>query len=390
MKYIFSLFLLVSVSLLHAEDGIEFFHGTWQEALEKAEAEDKPIFVDAYAVWCGPCKRMAKNVFTQKSVGDYYNKNFVNLKLDMEKGEGLTFRKKYPVSAFPTLFYIDYDGKVIQQVKGAQTVEKFIALGQSALSKIDRSSQYADKYEAGDRSPELIYDYIKALNQSGKSSAKIANDYFRGQKDITSEMNLKILTEAIVTADSRLFEMLTDNLKAAEAVVGKEKVQERIALACTNTAERAAEFESEDLLDEAKSKMKKYASSDEATAFAAQADMTFARKTNDFKGYVKACETYAKKVLKDNPEGLNKLATEMERTFGRNEDCMECAEKIAEAAAKEGNAYNYYYTYAKILYQNGKQEEALAAAQKSLALAKEVGGGAERQVNGLLHRIQQG
>jgi hypothetical protein len=80
----------------------------------------------------------------------------------------------------------------------------------------------------------------------------------------------------------------------------------------------------------------------------------------------------------------------MEKTFGRNEDCMECAEKFAKNAAETGKAYNFYYTYAKLLYKNGKQAEALQAAQTSLALAKEVGGGAERMVSGLLQKIQQG
>ncbi len=389
MKYIlFALFLSTSI-LVQAENGIDFFHGSWAEALEKAEKEDKIIFVDAYAVWCGPCKRMAKNVFTQKSVGDFYNKHFVNLKLDMEKGEGLSFRKKYPVQAFPTLFYIDYDGKVIQQVKGAQSVDNFLSLGKSVLSKVDRSAQYATQYEEGNREPKLIYDYIKALNQAGKSSTKIANEYVRSQKDLTSEMNLKILLESAVTADSRLFDLMVDNKSAIEKLLGKEVVSERISMACAKTAERAAEFESKDLLDDAKSKMKKYNSS-EATAFAAQADMNFARKTNDYKGYVKACETYAKKVLKGDAEALNKLAMDMEKTFGRNEDCMECAEKFAKNAAETGKAYNFYYTYAKLLYQNGKQAEALQAAQTSLSLAKEVGGGAERMVSGLLQKIQQG
>ena len=52
--------------------GIEFFHGTWAEALEKAKTEEKIIFVDAFASWCGPCKRMASQTFPDPEAGNYF------------------------------------------------------------------------------------------------------------------------------------------------------------------------------------------------------------------------------------------------------------------------------------------------------------------------------
>ena len=125
MDKIFSLLLLTFCSTTIFAQGIEFLHGTWDEAIEMAQKEDKIIFVDAYATWCGPCKRMSENVFTQAEVGSFYNSNFINLKLDMEKGEGLKFGKKYPVSAYPTLYYIAPDGRVVQNIRGAQDVERF-------------------------------------------------------------------------------------------------------------------------------------------------------------------------------------------------------------------------------------------------------------------------
>ena len=111
-QFIFSLIILFAATSLQAA-GIDFFQGTWEEALEKAKKEDKLIFVDAYTTWCGPCKRMSKQVFTQNEVGEFYNKNFISMKIDMEKTPGRKFQRKYPVSAFPTLYYIDGDLSLI-------------------------------------------------------------------------------------------------------------------------------------------------------------------------------------------------------------------------------------------------------------------------------------
>ncbi|HHG84150.1 MAG TPA: DUF255 domain-containing protein, partial [Bacteroidetes bacterium] len=57
--------------------GIKFFHGTFAQAKAKAKKENKLIFMDAYTSWCGPCKWMAANTFTDASVGAYFNQHFV-------------------------------------------------------------------------------------------------------------------------------------------------------------------------------------------------------------------------------------------------------------------------------------------------------------------------
>ena len=90
-----------------AATGIEFDHLTFEEAKAKALEENKLIFIDAYTSWCGPCKRMAANVFTNEAVGAYFNENFINLKIDMEKGEGPAIGRKYRVAGYPTLLFVD-------------------------------------------------------------------------------------------------------------------------------------------------------------------------------------------------------------------------------------------------------------------------------------------
>lgn len=136
------LLLMLTVGLVQAaapghteprkpEPGIQFTNASWAQILKKAKAEKKVIFLDAYASWCGPCKVLQKNVFTRKEVGDYFNKQFINVKMDMEKGEGPALAQRYPLEAYPTLLFIDGDGRVLKKVVGVQSPENLIAIGKS-------------------------------------------------------------------------------------------------------------------------------------------------------------------------------------------------------------------------------------------------------------------
>ncbi len=371
---------------LHGQ-GIDFLHGSWEEALELAKQQEKIIFVDAYAVWCGPCKRMAKTVFTDPEVGAFYNEHFINMKLDMEQGEGLKFREKYPVSAFPTLFYIDYTGEVVLQVKGFQKSDAFIEWGKKALSRVDRSKQYAEEYEKGNRDPKLIYKYVKALNQAGKPSLKIANDYLRSQTDLTTPFNLRFIYEAAVEADSRIFELLIEHREEIAFLVGGNEVQERIRQACSRTVEKAIAYRSEALLEEAKAKMKKYDSA-KAKAFGLKADMDFYKALGEHKRYLKAAKKYARHVIWQKAPDLDALAKTIAVYLPHDTRAMKLALKISGRSAEIGQAYMYHYTYANLLLQSGQKEKALEAAEQALKMAGEVSPHAEAMVKALISKIR--
>ena len=125
--------LTLSTATIFAQ-GIEFETGTWEEVLAKAQKENKPIFVDAYASWCGPCKYMSYNIFPDEKVGDFYNKNFINYKYDMEKGEGPKFASKYKIMGYPTFLFIDKDGAVQYRTMGGKQADAFIKVGEDALA----------------------------------------------------------------------------------------------------------------------------------------------------------------------------------------------------------------------------------------------------------------
>ena len=106
--------------------GVDFKELTMQEALTLAEKEKKMVFVDFYTTWCGPCKMMSSKVFTREQVGAYFNREFVNLKVDAEKGEGVELAKKYQVKAYPTFVVLKADGTEVYRTSGARPAEEFV------------------------------------------------------------------------------------------------------------------------------------------------------------------------------------------------------------------------------------------------------------------------
>jgi thioredoxin 1 len=120
-------------SVTYSDTGIQFTSISFEEAMKLAKKEKKNIFLDAYASWCGPCKMLKKNIFTQKEVGDFYNSNFINMAIDMEQGEGPQLAQKYKVQAYPTLLFINHNGEVIGSALGYHQADEIIALGKKYL-----------------------------------------------------------------------------------------------------------------------------------------------------------------------------------------------------------------------------------------------------------------
>jgi len=117
------------------EHGIQFLNLSWDEALQKAQAENKLIFVDFYAEWCGRCKRLKENTFPDPEVGALFNEMFINLAFDIEKADGKALAEQYNVRRHPTLLFVNGKGEVVEQATGFQNTQRLIRLGQSALTE---------------------------------------------------------------------------------------------------------------------------------------------------------------------------------------------------------------------------------------------------------------
>ena len=145
--------------------GIQFFKGTFAQALAKAKSEGKPLFVDFYAVWCGPCKKMEKQIFTQPEVGEYFNKHFVAVQLDAEKPENVDVAKTYKVEAFPTLGIFDGEGKALSINVGYMNAQELMAMAKTAVGEVKGFEQLYKEYRQNPNDLTIQQDLLTLAPQ---------------------------------------------------------------------------------------------------------------------------------------------------------------------------------------------------------------------------------
>lgn len=120
LSIILSFLLLFTLSSHKTDTGIVFQQGDLQSALNLSAENNKIVFVDAYTTWCGPCKQLDKVTFKQEDVGTFFNENFINVKSNLEKGDGPNVQKRYNIRSVPTLLFLDENGKVLKKLVGFQ------------------------------------------------------------------------------------------------------------------------------------------------------------------------------------------------------------------------------------------------------------------------------
>ncbi|MBX2872908.1 MAG: thioredoxin family protein [Saprospiraceae bacterium] len=103
--------------------------------LDQAKEERKLVFVDFYTDWCLPCRLMERDVFMDKDLGSFFNKNFISYKVDAEKGNGANLAQIFNVKAYPTLLFLNDKGQVLERKEGAAYHSELRAMAESAMSK---------------------------------------------------------------------------------------------------------------------------------------------------------------------------------------------------------------------------------------------------------------
>ena len=220
-KLLVVLICLITISAIAQNRKIEFKETIWKKNLENAKKQNKLIFFDAYTSWCGPCKMMAKDVFTKDSVADLFNQSFINVKYDMEKGEGISLKETYGVAAYPTYLFINGDGEIVHKIVGSMSPNEFINEANNALNPENTIYGLAKKFESTGHSQESAIAYLDALDKAYESEKKsvISKIYFDELPEATllEEENWNLVQKYLNNPSSKAFAYLYVNrIKLAE------------------------------------------------------------------------------------------------------------------------------------------------------------------------------
>ncbi len=179
-------FLSFLTACAEKQPGIDFKNITFDKALKQAQKQDKLIFIDFYTEWCGPCKLLAKGPFLDPEVGDFYNENFISLKLDAEK-EGIDVAKTYQVNSYPTLMFVKGDGTMIYRGGGSQQADDMIGFGKKALQILEQGNNLEKlqaEFKQKQNDEAFLKQYISKITEYGVSPTQGIEAWLRIQTEM--------------------------------------------------------------------------------------------------------------------------------------------------------------------------------------------------------------
>lgn len=216
---------------LQTSGQIVFDEGELPEILQKAKQENKMVFMDCYTSWCGPCKKMMKEVFSLEKVGRFMNTRFVCYKKDMEKGDGKELAERYQVEVYPTFLLLNTEGKVIHRLVGGMNSEDFLKNMENGMGE-DALGALTLRYESGERNPEFVRLYIEKLSAAymREEKEKVLHEFWvtLSAEEKCSQANWSFVKRFIHDVKSPEYDYLLSHKDDFDVINGKEEVDAKI------------------------------------------------------------------------------------------------------------------------------------------------------------------
>ncbi|MEI8137419.1 MAG: thioredoxin domain-containing protein [Bacteroidota bacterium] len=370
-KNLFIALTLLSAFAFCQNKQIIFETGNFASVLTKAEMENKLIFVDAFTTWCGPCKKMSKEIFTMDTVANYYNKNFINYKFDMEKGEGIEFAKKYQVQCYPNLLVLNSKGELVHRGAGYMKGPDFISFAKDAASTDNNFYALKANYEKSGLTEKTIVNYISLMEGACLDASDLVSKYLKSVKDedLSNEVNWTLLRDNVTDINSREVAYLVKNYREFELKYNTQ-VEDKISklgLMYFSNHLRAKELDKVAFEKSKQEFIKLNWPFSERIVF--ETDLRLNKRFNKPAFFKMASKPEFLIYNTKNAGALNSMAwTFYEEVTDKKQ--LEAASNMAKQACEIEGTYANTDTYAAVLFKAGNYKEAEVQAEKAIEKAK--------------------
>ena len=133
MRFISLLFIFFFTQNGIAQHNLKFDESDYQTVLNRSKVEQKRIFIMLYANWCPHCNKMKREVFSDPSVMELLNKNYICTWQDVEKSEGIMLKTKFKTTSLPSFLFLDSNETILYSLQGEYSLNNFISEIQNAL-----------------------------------------------------------------------------------------------------------------------------------------------------------------------------------------------------------------------------------------------------------------
>lgn len=158
-------FLLLSLPLLAGDYGnkVNFFEGTYEEALQLAATENKGIMIDFNTEWCIWCRNLEMRVFTNDDFANFVNANLINMKVDAEKGDGVALAEMFEARGFPTVIFLNSEGKQLGRVAGYMPANEYLKFTKELVIEGLTKDYLKSEIDKGSIEQKILYYYAERL-----------------------------------------------------------------------------------------------------------------------------------------------------------------------------------------------------------------------------------
>jgi thiol-disulfide isomerase/thioredoxin len=248
IKYFSCILVLAFFKNSLSAQGIIWQKGSFESILNKAKAEKKLVYVDIFTTWCGPCKQMDAEVFTNSQVGKTFNENFICYKIDGEKGEGRDLVEYFELESYPTSMFLDAEWNVVLKLEGFRPTDKLLEAAEKVKvrNKINGTDDDLEQaYLKGKRDAPFLLDYMKARALQKMDNGVILDEYLG--KISVEQQNSANVQQLILENSSLLRGRAFDYLMARK---NEEKIYRKIKGIVSQNLNKAANQKNEKLLND--------------------------------------------------------------------------------------------------------------------------------------------